>query len=298
MTKRDILPLLLAGAFALSGCGNTGAPADGSLPTSGGTTDAAQTGPAVSSSELFTDRDMEIGYDEETSVRIFLLGDTASCDSDAVQITGSTITITDEGTFVLSGVLDDGMIVLDAENTDQIQLVLENASVTSSASAAVYVAQADKVFITTAAGSDNLLANGGEYAAVDDGIDAALFSKPDLTLNGAGTLTVSAAAGHGIVSGNDLALTSGTYTITAAGHGLFGKDSVRISGGTYTITSGRDGLHAENADESSLGFIYITGGSFTMQTDGSVISAGTTLQIEGGTFSITAGKGSANSTLY
>lgn len=297
MRKRKILPLLLAGAFALSGCGNTGTTADSSS-AAGSTTDAAQTGSAIDTSELFTDRDMEIGYDEESSVRISLLGDTASCGSSAVQITGSTVTITDEGTFILSGTLDDGMIIVNAEDTDKIQLVLENASVTSSTSAAVYVAQADKVFITTASGSENLLANGGEYIAIDDNnIDAAIFSKSDLTLNGAGSLTISAAAGHGVVSKDDLALTSGTYIITAASHGLSGKDSVRVSGGSYTITSGKDGLHAENADDSSLGFVYITGGTFTIEAEGDGISAAATLQIEDGTFSITTGEGSASVTM-
>ena len=179
--------------------------------------------------------------------RITLSGGSASSDSDAVQISGSTVTITDEGTYILSGTLNDGMIVVSAEDTDKIQLVLDNVEITSSDSAAIYVLEADKVFITTASGSENSLANGGEYVAIDDNnIDAVIFSKSDLTLNGAGTLTINAAAGHGVVSKDDLVLTSGAYTITAASQGLSGKDSVRIANGTYTITSGKDGIHAEN----------------------------------------------------
>lgn len=170
-----------------------------------------------------------------------------------MQISGSTVTITDEGTYILSGTLNDGMIVVSGEDTDKIRLVLDNVEIKSSDSAAVYVLEADKVFITTASGSENTLANGGEYAAIDDNnIDAVIFSKSDLTLNGAGSLTIDAAAGHGVVSKDDLVLTSGTYNITAASHGLSGKDSVRIANGTYTITSGKDGIQAENTDQTAI----------------------------------------------
>ena len=295
-----ILSLLLIVLLSLSACGSAGVTVaeseSGISETS--QTESAETVSTVSSSEMFTDKDMEIGYDEETSAVITLSGDSASSDSDAVQISGSTITITDEGTYILSGTLNDGMIVVSAEDTDKIQLVLDNVEITSSTSAAIYVLEADKVFITTASGSENALANGGEYVAIDDNnIDAVIFSKSDLTLNGAGTLNINAAAGHGVVSKDDLVLTSGTYEITAASQGLSGKDSVRIANGTYTITSGKDGIHAENTDDPSLGFLYIAGGTFIITADGDGMSASNYLQIEDGSYTITTGEGSASVTM-
>lgn len=299
MKKTAILSLFLVILLCLSACtatGNSEASESSSSETS--QTETAETVSTASSSEMFTDRDMEIGYDEETSARITLSGNSASCDSDAVQISDSTVTITDEGTYILSGTLNDGMIIVSADDTDKVQLVLDNVEVTSSTSAAIYVLEADKVFITTASGSENTLANGGEYVAIDDNnIDAVIFSKSDLTLNGAGTLIINAAAGHGIVSKDDLVLTSGTYNITAASHGLSGKDSVRIAKGTYTITSGKDGIQAENTDDTSLGFLYISGGTFTITADGDGMSASAYLQIEDGSFTITTGEGSASVTM-
>lgn len=109
---------------------------------------------------------------------------------------GSTITITQEGTYLLTGTLEDGMVVVQAPETDKIQLVLDNAHITSATSAAIYISSADKVFLTTAADSDNTLANGGSYVAIDDNnIDGVIFSKSDLTLNGAGTLTITSGGG-------------------------------------------------------------------------------------------------------
>jgi hypothetical protein len=114
----------------------------------------------------------------------------------------------------------------------------------------------DKVFVILAEGSENTLANGGEYIAIDDNnIDSVIFAKTDLTLNGSGSLTITARAGHGVVSKDDLVITGGSYTITAASHGLSGKDSIAIADGTFAITSGKDGIHAENSDNASLGYL-------------------------------------------
>ncbi|MGI5894319.1 MAG: carbohydrate-binding domain-containing protein [Candidatus Merdivicinus sp.] len=298
MKKNAILAAILIALFTFSGCSSTVPTESEGSSVEATVTEELEPVTTVSTSEMFTDRDMEIGYDEETSAQITLSGDSASTDTDAVQISGSTITITDEGTYILSGTLNDGMIVVDAEDTDKVQLVLNGAQITNSSSAAIYVLEADKVFITTASGSENTLANGGEYVAIDDNnIDAVIFSKSDLTLNGDGTLVISAAAGHGIVSKDDLVLTSGTYNITAASHGISGKDSVRIANGNYTIVSGKDGIHAENTDDSTLGFLYITGGDFAITAEGDGISASAYLEIEDGTFTITTGEGSASVTM-
>ena len=62
---------------------------------------------------------------------------------------------------------------MDAEDTDKVQIVLNGVKITSEQSAAIYVRSADKVFITTAGGSENTLTNGGTYTAIDDNnIDA------------------------------------------------------------------------------------------------------------------------------
>lgn len=298
MKKKALAPLALTALFFLSACGSAETAESAAASSQAAQTGTVQFTSTESSSEMFTDRDLEIGYDEDTSAQITLTGSGASCDSDAVQISGSTVTITDEGTYILSGTLENGMIVVSAEDTDKVQLVLNGVEISNDTSAAIYVLEADKVFITTAAGTENLLANGGEYIAIDDNnIDAVIFSKADLTLNGAGTLTINAAAGHGIVSKDELVLTSGTYVITAASHGISGKDSVRIASGTYTITSGKDGIHAENTDDTSLGHLYVAGGTFVITADGDGLSASSYLQIDDGEFTITTGEGSASVTM-
>lgn len=291
MKRKVVLAFLLTGALVLSGCSKT----NNSNETSSGSTSTDSSAQGIDVSNMFSDRDKEIGYDEENSTVIKLSDDSTTCDSDAVQISGNTVTIIDEGTYILSGTLTDGMVIVDAEDTDKVQLVLDGVDITSAESAAIYVREADKVFITTASDSQNTLTNGGTYTAIDDNnIDAAIFSKSDLTLNGAGSLTITAKAGHGVVSKDGLVLTSGTYQIDAASHGLSGKDSVRIASGSYTIVSGKDGIHAENADDTSLGFVYLADGAFDITSDGDGISAGNWLQADGGVYTVKAGGGSEN----
>lgn len=298
MKRKAILLLFFASLYFMIGCSTIGAEEFGNVSSENNSSETVETVSAENQSDMFTDRDLEIGYDEETSSEIILSGDGASSDSDAVEISGSTVTIIDEGTYILSGNLDDGMVIINAEDTDKVQIVLDGVRITNSDSAAVYVKEADKVFITTTGDSENTLMNGGEYVEIDDNnIDAVIFSKADLTLNGAGILNISAKAGHGIVSKDDLVLTSGTYDITAESHGLSGKDSIRIANGSYTISAGKDGMHAENTDDNSLGFLYIAGGMFVIDADGDGISAGGDMQIEGGDYTITTGEGSASVTM-
>ena len=253
-------------------------------------TDSTQT-----DEEMFTDRDRETDYDESKAVTIQLNGTTATASSDSVQINGSTVIITEEATYVISGSLTDGMLVVNAADTAKLQLVFKGVDITSETSAALYILEADKVFITLAEGTENTLTNGGSFEAIDDNnIDAALFSKQDLTLNGSGSLSVTSPAGHGIVCKDDLVFTGGTYTVYSASHGLDANDSVRIADANLTIDAGKDAIHCENTDDTSKGFIYIESGSINAEAEGDGIAAGAYLQIEDGSIELLVGGGSEN----
>ncbi|MBQ8769239.1 MAG: carbohydrate-binding domain-containing protein [Oscillospiraceae bacterium] len=245
--------------------------------------------------DMFTDRDAKTEHDALKAVQIQLNGTSATASSDSVQINGSTVVIKEEATYVISGSLDDGMLVVDAPDTAKLQLVFNGVSITSQTSAALYILEADKVFLTLADGTANALANGGSFTPIDDNnIDGALFSKQDLTLNGAGALTVTSPAGHGIVCKDDLVFTGGTYVVNCASHGLDANDSVRITDADITVDAGKDAIHAENSDDATLGFIYISGGNIKAEAEGDGIAAGAYMQIAGGTIDLLVGGGSEN----
>lgn len=309
MKKKIALVFSLIFVLLVSGCagkGTNGVSGDGDGTGASGAlenadgdaasgTAASEIGVEIDTTEMFTDRDFEVGYDESESALIQMNGDSAACSSDAVHISGSTVTITDEGTYILTGTLNDGRIIVNAGDTDKPHLVLKGVSVHSETSAPLYILEADKVFVTLAADTSNILSNGGTFTAVDENnIDGAVFSKQDLTFNGSGSLTVTSPAGHGIVCKDDLVFTSGTYTIDSASHGLDANDSVRVANAALTINSGKDGIHAENSDDTSLGFVYIASGTFQISAEGDGISAGAWLQTEDGEFDIISGGGSVN----
>ena len=273
---------------------SSGNSAETQTGTSSGNSAETQTGTSSGNSAetlyQFSNRDLSGTWDASTAVTLTLNGASIACDSGAVTLSGSTATITGAGTYVLSGTLDNGCIVVDAGKEDKVQLVLNGVEIQSADFAAIYVKQADKVFVTLADGTTNTLSNGGTFDKRDENsVDAVIFSKDDLTLNGDGALNVTSPAKHGIVSKDDLVITGGVYQITAKNHALSGKDAIAVSSGIFMLDAGKDALHAEN-DEQPVN-IYLTGGNFAIKAGDDGVTATGTLQIDGGTLDIAAPEG-------
>lgn len=286
--------LMLAIAVLLCGCEKTQS-TDGGQQNDDTSAARIDVSFAQTDEEMFTDRDHNAQYDDKNSINIVLKGDSVECESSNVKIDGTTVTITREQTYIISGTLNDGMIIVDAADTAKLQIVLNGVSINSNTTAPLYILEADKVFVTLADETENTLSNGGEFVNVDENnVDAAIFSKQDLTFNGGGKLYVSSPAGHGIVSKDDLVFTGGTYEIISASHGIDANDSVRASGVVFNIDAGKDGIHAENNDDESLGFVYISSGNFNIEAEGDGISSGAYIQIVDGNFDILTGGGSVN----
>ena len=246
--------------------------------------------------DMFTDRDLRGDYDESESIAITLTGSSAFSSASGVTVSDNTVTITQEGVYILSGSLE-GMIIVDAYDSAKVQLVLKGAQINNGSNAAIYAKEADKLFITLAEGTQNRFSSGGYENLDGNNIDGTIFSKCDLTINGSGSLTVDAGQGNGIVTKDDLVVAGGVITVTAGDHGLEGKDSVRIAGGQLDITAGKDGIHSDNKDNQEKGYVYAADGALVIISDGDGISAGYCLQLDGGDFSIVAGGGSNNRTV-
>ncbi len=266
----------------LAGCGGNTAPAAEKNIVEN-SAEPAETDITAEEKEVsyFSDRDFDAGYDEAAATKLELREKTL---------------IESEGTYILSGQIDDGMVIINAENTDKVQLVLDNVSINSSSSAAIYVKQADKVFITLAEGSENKLSNGGSFKNIDDSnIDAVIYSKDDVTINGSGSLAINSPAGHGIIAKDSLCITGGSFDIFAASNGLEGQDEVCIAGGSFAISAEKDAIQADMDEDASLGNVYIAGGSFTIDAGDDGISATGYVLIDDGALEISCGGGSVNS---
>ena len=284
--------LVLALILTLTSCGGAAGTSDTDSGITAASTETSSN--AASKAEMFTDRDLSADYDESSAVTIELSGTSAQASStNGVSVSGSTVTITKEGTYIVSGSLTDGQIIVEADDTAKVQIVLNGAEITSKTSAAIYVKSADKVFVTTAKGTDNTLANGGSFTPDGDtNIDGAVFAKDDITFNGSGTITVNSPAGHGIVGKDDVKLAGGIITVNAANHGVQANDSVRVAQGTFTINAdAKDGVHvSDNADAeegtTSDSFFYMADGSLIISAGDDGIHADAAATVEGGSIDV------------
>lgn len=239
--------------------------------------------------EMFTDRDFDPSY--SSAVDIILADGNSSASGKGVKIDRDTVTITHEGVYRLSGSLSNGQIVVYAADASKVQLVLDSVNVTNNGGAAIHVVRADKVFVTSAAGSDNFLSSVGSLR--DEDVDGAVYSKNDICFNGEGTLRVLSEAGHGIATKDDLKITSGGYEIQAEKRGLSGKDSIRIGGGNIRVKASGDGLHSEH-DDADKGYIFISGGNIDIVSGKDGIDCTNYLNILAGNISIDAASDGIN----
>ena len=298
--SKTLAVMILSTAMLLSGCTSanelggttsTGAEAQtqSSQQVSTANYSASSSGVEVTTldiSDMFTERDSKTDYNESECILITLNGDAAECSGAGVTIEDGTILIREAGSYLLRGSYN-GSIQVEAAEDAKVQLILDNVTLKQTGTAVIYGKTADKIFLTMAEGSSNQILNTGEFQAIDENnIDGAIYSKCDLTLNGNGSLTVSSEKGHGIVSKDDLKITSGTYVVTAGAHGISGKDSIRILDGKLTITSVKDGLHSGNDEDADKGYVYIAGGTITIQSDDDGIHGESRVLIAGGTVDI------------
>ena len=255
-----------------------GAESDESAAGSSVTQVSMATDGVIDTADLFTERDLEQVADTSGATQITLTS-------------GQDVEITAEGVYVVSGSATDVTIRVTAADTDKVQIVLDGVTIENADAPCIYVVSADKVFVTTAAGSTNRLEVTGTFSADGEtNTDAVIFAKDDLVLNGQGTLQISS-TDNGISCKDDLKVTGGTYDIACSGDAIEANDSIRIADGTISISSQKDGLHAENDEDDTVGYIYICGGTLSISAASDGIQATTYLQIDGGDIAVSAGEG-------
>ncbi len=235
-------------------------------------------------------------WDGAAATAIALNGDAITVEGEGVTGNGSVATITAAGTYVLSGSLSDGQIIVDTEDEATVQIVLNGVDLNSATSAPIAIMNAESAVIVLADGSANNVTDAASYTFLnveDEEPAAAIFSNSDLTITGGGSLTVTGNYNDAISSDDGLIIDSGTIVVTAVDDGLRGKDYLVIGDGSVTVNSGGDGLKSDNEDDATLGYVAIEGGTITVTAGGDAIAAETDAIISGGAFALTAGGGSA-----
>lgn len=299
---QKLLALVISGCMVLSGCGknaDTDEAAEETTASDQGN-DVSSTDEAVSTLKVtadmadFKEDDVYEDWKSGTYTEILLEGDSAKAGGNGTGTTvnGGVITINQGGTYVFSGTLADGQIVVETEDTEKVRIVLNGVDINCSDGPAIVCTEADKLILSLENGTENILSDGAQYTSED--YTAAVYSKADLVFNGTGVLTVEANCNNGIQSKDDLRIMEGVYHVTSADDGVVGKDKVAVKDGTFTIISEGDGIKSTNAEDSEKGFVYIANGNFTIESGSDGIQAETGMLIENGAFSIVADGGAEN----
>lgn len=232
--------------------------------------------------------DTSANYDESECTIITLNGSSANISGEGVTVSDGSVTIEEAGSYILTGEYT-GTVIVDVSNDEKVQIILDGVKIESASP--IFVKQADKVTVTLADGSTNTITQSGDFVTVEEEeLNAAIYSKEDLVINGTGSVTITSSNGHGIKSKDDLKVKDGEITIEAGKDGLHAKEEVTIDGGTITIT-------ASEGIEGTL--VTINDGDITINASDDGINAslksedvGTpTVTINGGNLTITMGQG-------
>lgn len=274
--------------------------ADENVETQGSSETESGKGGSISKPAVdtdFSENDIDASYDNSLATKVVFSDSEVIVTGQGTVVEECRLLVTEPGTYEILGSCKDGKITVSVGENDKVKLVLNGLNLACKDGAALVVTEGEKVFLSLANGSENKIADGASYTETvgETNVDGAIFSRADLTVNGSGTLSVSANNKHGIVSKDDLVLAGrGILSVTSAGVALEGKDCVKIRDMTLDLTSGGDGIRSTNTEDSSRGYVYVESGTIEIKSEGDGIQAETLLQIEGSSLSIVTGGGSAN----
>ena len=300
----SVLVLVVVLTMVLSGCDNLNTAESAPPPseTSNQQSESNDIAPIVelnigdyTTSYEYTADDTNSAWDNNAATITFD-GNNAQVSGSGASFTDGTLTIKQAGTYVLSGTLANGQVLIDAKNSDVVRLVLNGLTLHNEIGPAIYAPQSEKVVLILAEGTVNTISDGADYTLSDDANEpyAAIFAQDDLSITGNGTLTVIGNCKHGIRSQDILVITGGEINVTAVGDALRGRDGVVVLNGNIALNAEGDGIQSNNADDDARGYVIINGGTFNIQAKNDGIQAESALTVTGGNLEIITGGGSAN----
>ncbi len=229
---------------------------------------------------------------------ILTLGESIKFEGKGASLSGSTVTVTSAGCYLVEGQSEDCIILVDTQESEKVELVLNGVSLKSGDSAPIYVKSAPKkVKITLAEGSVNLIEDGKSYAALyEEQPTAAIYSKDDLEITGKGALYITSNCARAVHCKDDLEISECLLYAVSADDGIRASDSLRIISGTVNISSAGDGLHTKIPEEDGKGNIYLSGGEIYIVSQKDGVQSGASLYLEGANIQLECGGGNKGGT--
>jgi len=219
------------------------------------------------------------------------------------------VTIRKSGTYLLSGTLEEGQLLVDAEEGAEIILVFDGFKISNSTDAPLLFESGSSITLVLKDGSKNAVTDLRSSAEENK---AAIYTKSDLTISGNGTLDVTGTAEDAIHSKTNVTVQGGTINLKAGDDAIHADETltildgkvtvleseegleglvVDIQGGDITVNASDDGLNASDGSGSDKApgqategaEIRISGGVLTVKAGGDGIDSNGDLIISGGT---------------
>lgn len=258
MKRHITIILALALAASLVGCTTeTAAQSSSDVSSSAASSQSTESETNLSSADASENKS------ENTSEAVTLTFSDSeiSTDTDNVKIEGTAVTISESGTYILTGSCSDGSVKV-KKGTVGVTLILSDLSLTNSTSAPIVIGKSSEVTIETANGTNNTLSdteqnNDTTYTENTDAENAVIKCKDgsSVVLCGSGTLTINANGKNGIKSGStdtetskesSLTIKDLTLNITAGVNDAVNAENLlNVESGTLTIDAADDALHCD-----------------------------------------------------
>ncbi len=178
-----------------------------------------------------------------------------------VEISGTALTISEPGTYLLTGSCADGSVRV-KKGTVDVTLILSDLSLTSSTTAPITCGKSSVVTIVAADGTTSTLTdaaqnNDTEYPDNTEAENAVIKGKDgaQVVLCGSGSMTLNANGKNGIKSGTadsetaqdaSLTIRELTLTITAPiNDAINAEQLLNVESGTLTLDAADDALHCD-----------------------------------------------------
>jgi len=237
--------------------------------------------------------DLDESFSMLEATLITMQGNNIVAEGEGAEITGSRLMITAAGTYIITGELKDGQIIVNTPADETVRIIMNGIDLTNTNGAPFFVQNAGKVVVTLAEETVNTFTDGEEYLLPDKNImpDAAFFSCSDLTINGSGSLVVFGKYKHGLVSKKDLKIINAKIKVNAAEVGIRGSELLAIRDAILTVKAGSDGIQVVSEADPKRGLVVIKGGKIDIYAILKGIVAAENLVVVDGEITIESGSG-------
>lgn len=220
--------------------------------------------------------------DEDTlfsdGTEIQLMDTTITIEGSGATSDNSNVFINQAGDYLISGSLQNGRIIVNADADEVVHIFLNGVFFPASDGPAIYIQSAQKVIITLVDDQVNTLADGSTNNSYPTAT-ACVYSEADLTFNGNGAFNIWSYYEDAIVSTGTIKILGGSFSISSIDDGIRGRDGVYIQDGSFYIQAEGTGIKSTHTTNESKGFVEVCGGSFQIISGEHAISAVQKIQV-------------------